>query len=121
MKKAKILVVDDEKEICEVTRSFLSKKNYLCSVAVCEAEAMAILNKEHPDLVLLDIRLKETSGLDVLRKIKEIDPKIKVVMVTGLADEESVRQAKAQGADDFVSKPFTADCLQELVAQKLSV
>lgn len=120
MEKAKILIVDDEKEICEVTRNFLSRKDYLCFTAVCEEEAMAALNKERPDLVLLDIRLKETSGLEVLRKIKEIDPKIKVVMVTGLADAETIREARAEGADDFVSKPFTAASLQELVAQKLS-
>jgi DNA-binding response OmpR family regulator len=120
MGKTKILVIDDEREICEVTKRFLSKKNYLCFTATSQDEALALVNKEHPSLALLDIRLGEVSGMDVLQKIKEIDRKIKVIMVTGLADEESIRQAKSLGADDFVSKPFTASYLHKLLSQKLS-
>jgi DNA-binding response OmpR family regulator len=72
-------------------------------------------------LVLLDIRLGEESGLDVLRKIRETDKNIKVIMVTAMDDEGDIRRAKELGADDYVVKPITAGCLHDLVLQKISM
>ena len=117
---AKILVVDDEQEICEVTRSFLKKRNFCTFGATTEEEAINIVRKERPHIILLDVRLGEESGMDVLRKIKEIDNNVKVIMVTALVDEENIRQAKSLGADDYIAKPFTASYLNELIMQKIS-
>lgn len=116
----KILVVDDEAEICEITRSFLRKKNYCTLGATRADEAIKIIRQEHPHLVLLDVRLGNESGMDVLRQIKEIDNNIKVIMVTALDDEESIDEAKSLGADDYIAKPFTASYLNELILQKIS-
>jgi len=120
MHTTKILVVDDEKEICEITRDYLEKKNYTCFCAYSGAEAMEFVHKEHPHLVLLDVRLGSCSGLEVLPKIKKFDHKIKVIMVSGLGDEETIKEAKSKGADDFLTKPFTIGFLSELLAKKLS-
>lgn len=120
MEKTRILVVDDEKEICEVTRSFLARKNYDIFTAATGEQAIDIVKKERPHLILLDIRLGNDSGLDVLRKVREIDNKIKVIMVTALDDEETIRQAKAYGADDYIAKPFTAAYLNDLILGKIS-
>ena len=120
MGAAKILVIDDEKEICELTKDFLRRKNYLCFSANDEAEALDLIKKEHPQLVLLDVRLGDISGLDILPKIKELDKEVKVIMVTGLGDAESIQQAKFLGADDFLIKPFTVSFLNDLIAKKLS-
>lgn len=117
---AKILIIDDEPDICEITKCLLSKRKYSCFTASSQKEALALVEKERPNLVLLDVRLGSESGLEVLLRIKELDKNIKVVMVTGLGDEETVSQAKAQGADDFICKPFTADFLYDLVAAKLT-
>lgn len=116
----KILVIDDEEEICELTRSFLRKKNYCTLGATSGKEAIEIIKKEHPHLVLLDIRLGEDSGIDVLRQIKEIDKNIKVIMVTALDDEQSIQEAKSLGAEDYIAKPFTAAYLNDLILQKIS-
>jgi two-component system response regulator (stage 0 sporulation protein F) len=115
-----ILVVDDEEEICSLTKSILVKKDYNVLVAKNGSDALDFVAKEHPELVLLDVRLGEVSGIDVLRKIKEIDNKIKVIMVTGLYEEEIINQAKALGAQDYITKPFTIAYLKELVARELS-
>ncbi|MDD4899334.1 MAG: response regulator [Candidatus Omnitrophica bacterium] len=120
MHSAKILVVDDEKEICEITREFLQKKHYHCFCAYSAQEALELVKKEHPQAVLLDIRLGDASGLDVLPKIKKFDQRIKVIMVTGLGDDQTINEAKSKGADDFLIKPFTATFLSELLAKKLS-
>lgn len=116
----KILVVDDEEEICEITRSFLRKKNYCTLAATSGQEAIETVKKEKPNLVLLDVRLGSDSGMDVLQKIKEIDKDVKVIMVTALDDEDSIRQAKSLGADDYIAKPFTAAYLNDLILRKIS-
>lgn len=121
MKKTKILIVDDEKEICDLTQILLSRRNYLCFSAHTGTEAVELVKKEHPDLVLLDVRLGETSGLEVLTQIKELESKIKVIMVTGLGDEETISQAKSQGADDYITKPFSADYLCNLILTKITM
>jgi len=118
MKTPRILIIDDEKEICELVKVFLSKKNYSCFSATTEREALGLIKKEHPQLVLLDLRLGDISGIDVLGKIKELDKNIKVIMVTALDDAESIRQARELGADDYICKPFTATYLNELISLK---
>jgi DNA-binding response OmpR family regulator len=120
MKKIKILIVDDERQICDLTKSLLGRRNYVCFSADAPAEAVELVKKEHPDLVLLDVRLGEISGLEVLAKIKELDSKIKVIMVTGLGDEVTVSEAKSLGADDYITKPFTADYLCNLISTKIT-
>ena len=116
----KILVVDDEEEICELTRSFLRKKNYCTLGATSRKEAIEIVKRDQPQIVLLDIRLGEESGLETLSQIKEINKDIKVIMVTALNDEDSVSQAKSQGADDYISKPFTAEFLEDILLKKVA-
>ena len=113
-------MVDDEPEICALTKSFLAKKNYAIMAAQDEPSALQALKSGHFDLVLLDLRLGNSSGIELLRKIKEFDQDTKVVMVTALDDEESIRQAKSLGADDYITKPFTSERLGNLVAEKLT-
>lgn len=115
----KILIVDDEKDIREITQHFLQKRDYSAFIAANEAEAVSLVESEHPQLILLDLRLGPESGIDILRKIKSIDSNNKVIMVTGLQDEESLRQAKELGANEFITKPFTADYLQQLIVKTL--
>ncbi len=120
MDEVKILVVDDEVEICALTKSILSKKGYNVLTAITAAEALRIAQEERPQVVLLDILLGADSGMDVLAKIKEIDKSIKVIMVTALDDDQTILKAKSQGADDYISKPFTATYLNGLTKEKIS-
>ncbi|MDD5432749.1 MAG: response regulator [Candidatus Omnitrophica bacterium] len=118
-KKAKILVIDDQEEICELTKAFLLKKDHIVFTATTQEEALKNLIKEKPHIILLDMILGEISGLDVLAKIREIDKKVKVIIVTGLYDDDAISKAKAMGIDDYIVKPFTADFLNNLILQKL--
>jgi len=121
MGKTRILVVDDEKGICDIIKKLLTAKNYQVFCAAKPEEAIEVINKERPHLVFLDIRLGDNvSGLDVLPKLKKLDKKLKIIMLTGLEDAETIRKAKAQGADDFISKPFDLERLDFIVAQTLS-
>jgi two-component system response regulator (stage 0 sporulation protein F) len=116
----KILVVDDEQEICDLTRNFLRKKNYCTLGATSKKEAIEIVKNDKPQIVLLDIRLGSESGLETLRQIKEINKDIKVIMVTALNDEDSVAEAKSLGADDYIAKPFTANFLEDIILKKVT-
>lgn len=116
----KILVVDDEKEICDFSCSFLNKKNYKAFSAQTKDEALAVARRERPHIVLLDVRLNMESGLDVLRELKSLDKEMKVVMVTAFDDDESKRQAISLGADDYVVKPLEAGVVINMILQKIS-
>lgn len=120
MEKTKILVIDDEKDICDATCSFLTRRNYEVFTATSPALGLQLARIERPALVLLDMRMGDESGLDILPKIKEIDKSIKVILVTAVDDEESIRKAKSLGADDYVVKPFTSDYLSNVILQKMS-
>jgi DNA-binding response OmpR family regulator len=120
MEAARILVVDDEGQVCESVKSFLGKRGYAVSAAQTAGEALELISKERPHLVLLDVRLGDISGMDVLRKIKQCDKNIKVIMITALSDDESISRAKYLGADGYVVKPFTTDYLNGLILQEIS-
>lgn len=120
MQKTKVLVVDDDEQICEFTREILMKRKYQVFTATNEDTAMELIKKEHPHIALLDVRLGNISGMDVLRKIKELDKNIKIIMVTALDDQENVQQAKLLGADDYITKPFTISELNRVILQKIA-
>ena len=120
MGKTKILVVDDEKKVGDIIQKLLVAKNYRVFRAATPEEAIEVITKKHPHLVFLDIRLDNVSGLDLLPKLKELDKKLKVIVLTGLEDEETIRRAKAQGADGFMAKPFDLELLDRIIPQALS-
>ena len=120
MEPTKILVVDDEEEICQLTKNFLTRKKYQVFTANNSQEALVYVKRERPQLVLLDIMLGDESGMDVLRQIKSIDKSIKVIMVTALDDAEVIQKSKSLGADDYAAKPFTADYLNDVILNKIS-
>ena len=112
MGKQKVLIVDDEKKICDIAEQFLVKKNYQVFCATTAEEALQLTAKELPELILLDIRLGQASGLDLLPKLKEIDKEAKIIMLTALDDAETIHKAKERGADGYILKPFDLSHLE---------
>jgi adenylate cyclase len=105
--QAKILVVDDSADIVEVLADFLEAKGYTICTAGTGPEALAQIERERPDLVLLDVMLPEMTGYDVCKRIRENPATVflPVVMLTGMdANVERINGIEA-GADDFLSKP----------------
>ena len=120
MDKTKILVLEDEEEIRKVITHCLARRDYDTISTATAKEAVELVKKEHPDIALLDIRLSESSGLEALKQIKEFDKNIKVIMVTVLNDEKTIRQAKSLGADDYVTKPITMEYLNNIILEKIA-
>lgn len=105
-KKNSILVVDDEDALRTVLSGELQGEGYEVRTAADGDDAINELQKALFDLVLLDIKMPRMNGFEVLKFIKERQPKTKVVMLTGFADLKNAIESKKLGADDFVSKPY---------------
>jgi DNA-binding response OmpR family regulator len=112
-KAARVLVVDDEKQILEVTKAYLEKEGFRVMTAEGGKEALARFDVTPPDIVLLDLMLPDISGEAVCRKIRA-KSKTPVIMLTAKAGEENVAAGLDMGADDYITKPFSP---RELVAR----
>lgn len=111
----KLLAVDDEPGICDILKKTFSPIGFTVLIATNGEEALSIVKREKPKIVFLDIRMLGLSGLEVLKEIKKIDNTTKVIMVTVMDDEKTKNEAKRLGADEFVTKPFMSDYLEEVV------
>ena len=115
----KILVVDDEKGICDYIKSFFKKRAHTVFTTTNPKEVLSILEKEKPQIVLLDILMPQMSGLELLKKIREKDTKVKIIMVSVADEPANVEESFKLGANDFIKKPFTTDYLEEVVMGKI--
>lgn len=115
----KLLTVDDELDVCEFIRDFFTQMGYKVFIALNGKEALAVVKKEKPRIVFLDVIMPEMNGLEVLRQIKEFDPTIKVIMVSVADDKETKEKSQQLGADEFIRKPFSKRYLEEVVIQKV--
>lgn len=108
-----ILVAEDEESNFELVRIVLNKR-YRLLRAHNGIEAVTINEEEHPDLILMDIRMPEMDGLDATRIIKEVNPATPVIALSAYAFEENINEAKAAGCDAFMAKPFKVEDLIEI-------
>ncbi len=116
---ARILVLDDEVAICELCSRTLQKYGYSVATTTSSRQALEMLRQEPFDLLLLDIRMPELDGLEVMRRVREFSPDIAIVVMTGYASVEAAIEAVRQGASDFLQKPFRLDDLRLAVVKAL--
>jgi CheY-like chemotaxis protein len=116
MKPGKVLVVDDEPEVRQVLLEFLSSRGYDVTAASGGLEALAFVESEKPDLVLLDVAMPDMDGVETLRRIVAINPSLAVIMVTANANIGITSKLLALGAVDYVPKPFDLDYLDQAVS-----
>ncbi len=109
-----ILVIDDEIGPRESLRMLL-KPDYQVHTADCVEAGLKLLKEKTPDTIVMDIRMPGMSGIDGLRKIREIDPNLSVIMLTGFGALETAREAIRLGANDYISKPFDATEMREVI------
>ncbi len=114
----KILTVDDEMGIDSFFYEFFSVRNYDVLNASSGKEALEVVKKEKPRIVLLDINMRGMDGIETLKKIKEIDKDIVVIMVTGVKDDDVINEALAAGASDYITKPLSLEYLEKVVLLK---
>ena len=113
MQKEKILIVDDDKNICDLLRMYLEKEGYAVVMEHNGVDAVNTFNTENPDLVLLDIMLPQLDGWQVCREIRKVSEK-PIIMVTAKDETFDKVLGLELGADDYVTKPFDT---KEIVAR----
>lgn len=113
-----ILVAEDEDPNYELIHIVLAKR-YRLMRAKNGIEAVTLCEEEHPDLILMDIRMPDMNGLDATRIIKEVNHDIPVIALSAYVFEENIRQAKEAGCDEFMAKPFRMEDLLDTVERYL--
>ena len=116
--KARILMVDDEPVVRKVLRQLLGEV-YECVETASAEEALELLQTETFNLVISDIQMSGISGLEMLPQVRELAPDTIVIMISGLQNIESAIKAIRAGAFDYITKPFSFDHVETVVARAL--
>ena len=116
---SKLLVVDDESDVREFAKSFFKKRGIEVLTASGGREALDLIAKNKPQLVLLDVRMEEMTGIEVLRELRKTDKQTKVIMVTGVEEEGVIKEANALGVISYVHKPLILEELEKIVLSEM--
>ncbi|MES2328859.1 MAG: sigma-54 dependent transcriptional regulator [Bacteroidota bacterium] len=116
----KILVIDDDKDLCFLLNQFLTRKGYDVAVNYSGEEALAYLQNAKPDLIICDLRLEDIDGITLLGKVKQKYSDLPVIIITGHADIKTSALALKQGAFDYVVKPLVTEQILLTIQEALS-
>jgi len=111
-----LLVVDDESTVADVVRDLFEEQGYTVTCALNGRDALTLASLSRPDAVVLDIRLPDRDGPEVLCDLLALDDSLTVVMLSGSDDEELASALLEAGAFDYVRKPFVLDNLQQVIS-----
>jgi DNA-binding NtrC family response regulator len=117
MKQYELLIVDDEKRFANMLAKRLNLRGCVCQVCLSGKEALNIIKQKKFFLILLDLHLPDIYGIEVLIRIKEMDKKTPVIILTGHGTEKDRRACMQQGAYAFIHKPLGIDELMTILAQ----
>ncbi len=117
---AQILVVDDEENICRMVSRYLKREGFKVLVAHDGEKALNMVSQERPDLLLLDIRMPGISGMDVLRRVKDMNEDMPVIMMTAYSCVNQAVEALKTGAHDYLTKPFDLNEIIRVIRRALT-
>src|SRR5580693_1444785 len=112
---SKLLLIDDEEDVQYSFRRIFDSAEIELTTAASGEEGLKLIPKLKPDLVLMDVRMGGINGLETLRRIRQIDPKLLVILMTGYATTQTTIEAMKLGAFDFLLKPLDPEKLKDLV------
>lgn len=118
---ARMLVVDDEESIRTLLRTVLKRKGHEVFLADSGQQGIDLFERMHPLITILDLHLPDLNGLEVLSRLRAIDPKTHVIMLTGFATKEMEEKARTLGAVSFLKKGFSLFELGEALRWSLAL
>lgn len=119
--KGKLLIVDDQFGIRILLNEIFQKEGYKTFQAANGQQALEIVRKHSPDLVLLDMKIPGMDGIEILKRMKEIEPEIRVIIMTAYGELDMIQEAKDLGALTHFAKPFDIDDIREAVRKYIAV
>ncbi len=117
---ARILVVDDETDVCQLLAEFLETKGYSVITASRGADALMAVKEQRPHLVLLDINMPGMNGLETLQHIRALDGDVGIIMLTAIEDEAVAKEAMRKNAYDYITKPLDFGYLELAILTRLA-
>ncbi|MBI3317017.1 MAG: response regulator [Candidatus Omnitrophica bacterium] len=117
----RLVVVDDESEICDFLKGFFADRDFDVRTATSGEQALKTIGAHKPQVVLLDVHMPGMDGMEVLRAIKSQYPNIKVIMVTAIETREKIEEAMRLGADNYITKPLSLEYLEKDVKEKVAL
>jgi DNA-binding NtrC family response regulator len=117
---SKILVIDDEPSIRDLLDTLLRRKGYVVVLAESGRKGLELFRREHPDVIILDMKMPGMDGLTVLQEIHRLDPRQPVIILTGAGTAEMEQQVRALGVTEFVEKEFSLDHLGDALKRLLN-
>ena len=111
----KLLIVDDEEEICLLLRQLLKKMGTEADIAHTISTGMATFSTYRYDVVFLDINLPDGSGLDLVPRLKEVNPNVKIIVISAYTSKTEVKKAVDMGIYQFVGKPFSKHTISAII------
>jgi len=115
MSQTKVLLIDDEVEFVSALAERLQLRNYDMKTANTALEALALIYKDPPDVIVLDLKIPGMDGIEALKTIKKFDPSIEVIMLTGHGDIQSVEEGMKSGAFEYIMKPVDIGELTSII------
>jgi len=115
----KILIVDDEEDLCRVLTNILKQDGYEVLAAHTGEDALAVIRRQPLDLILLDLRLSGMGGMEILQIIKQKGLNIQVIIMTAYGTPEGREEAKDLGVFEFIDKPFPVEEMLKVVRRAL--
>ncbi|MFH1153918.1 MAG: response regulator [Pseudomonadota bacterium] len=115
MNPKRILIIDDEDVICRACKMILDENEFFCEHCQSGKAGLELVLNKTFDLLLLDMKLKDMDGMEILAKVKQARPGLHVVVITGYSTLANTVKAMRLGASDYLSKPFTDDELVKAV------
>lgn len=116
-RKAEVLIVDDEAIVGERLRDYLEKKGMSVETCTVSQQAIDRIKEKTFDVIVTDIKMEGPSGIDLLVAVKAEAPASEVILITGYGSYETLRQAEAVGAYDYVHKPFKVEDVYKKIAK----
>src|ERR1043165_1085979 len=116
---ANILIVDDEQSYRQLLTLVFEEEGYNSRTAMNGRQALKLLEDEPAQVVISDVKMPDMDGIELLRALRETQPDVGVVLMTGVASVATAREAFKLGADDFIQKPFAVEELNLIVRKTL--
>ena len=115
MDRKSVLIIDDENVICKGCKMILTEMGYVCDHSTAGADGLKTVLSTPYDVLLLDMKLKDMNGMEILEKVKKAKPGLYVIVITGYSTVKNAVKAMKLGANDYISKPFNDDDIIDAV------
>jgi DNA-binding NtrC family response regulator len=110
-----LMIIDDEPIVGKRLKPALEKNGYEVEAFTAGSEALARIGEKTFDIVVTDVRMEEVDGIEIMKRVMDVSPHTKVIIITGYATIELAHEALAKGAFDFIAKPFKPDDLLAVI------